>query len=248
MNLKNNRYYRQFQRSPWITWTLLGIQCLIFVLMTVDGIRYGIGFDGTKSIGLLLKYGAMNQQVVMETGEFWRFIMPIFIHIGWLHLLVNSMTLYFIGFRLEGLIGHWRFLCVYLLSGIAGNLASFAFSSPATVSAGASTALFGMFAYFYALGKVYPHHPQISFMAKQMGTLIAVNLFFNLFSSQIDMWGHIGGAIGGFLLGFIVGIPKLRNSQFQSSRIDRHSQVRASIALVFLLAMCFLYVYRLYTI
>lgn len=246
MNLKNNQYYLQLKRSPWVTWSLIGIQCFVFVVMTIKGLMYGLGIDGTSSLGLLLQYGAMNQQVVMETGEFWRFVTPIFIHIGWLHLLVNSMTLYFIGFRLEGLIGHTRFIGVYLLSGIAGNVASFAFGNPETVSAGASTALFGMFAYFYALGKVYPHHQQISFMAKQMGTLIAVNLFFNLFSSRIDMWGHIGGAVGGLLLGFIVGIPMLKNSQFQSAKIDKHSQIRAAVALVFLLAMAFLYVYRQY--
>lgn len=246
MRFKDKQYFQRIKKEPLVTWSLLIMQCLMFLFITLKGLGYGIGFDGTKSLGLLIQYGAMNQQVVMETGEYWRLISPIFIHIGWLHLLVNSVTLYFIGIRLEGLIGHTRFLAVYLISGVAGNLASFAFSDVATVSAGASTALFGLFAYFYALGKVYPYHAQVSFMAKQMGTLIAVNLFFNLFSSQVDMWGHIGGAIGGFLLGFIIGIPMLRNSQFQSPKIDRHSQIRSFLALIFLLAMCFFYVYRQY--
>lgn len=246
MTVKNNHYYNKLKKSPWVTWCFLCIQCLVFLVITFEGLRYGLGFEGTSSLGLLVEYGAMNQQVVMETGEYWRLLTPIFIHIGWLHLLVNSVALYFIGMRLEGLVGHLRFAGVYLLSGIAGNLASFAFGDITTVSAGASTALFGMFAYFYALGKVYPYHPQISFMAKQMGTLIAINLFFNLYSSQIDMWGHVGGASGGFLLGFIVGIPILRNTQFQSAKIDRHSQIRATLAFIFLMLMCFFYVYRQY--
>lgn len=237
---------QKIKQGPWVTWLLLGMQCMVFLVMTIQGIYYGLGINGTNSLGLLVKFGAMNQQVVMETGQFWRFITPMFIHIGWLHLLINSMTLYFIGFRLEGLIGHLRFIGVYLLSGVAGNLASFAFGNPETVSAGASTALFGMFAYFYALGKIYPYHPQIRFMGQQMGTLIVVNLIFNVFSSQIDMWGHIGGAIGGFLLAYIVGIPLLKNSQYQSASIDKHSQIRAAIALLFLMAMTFFYVYRQY--
>lgn len=246
MNGIKNKYYNTIKRGPWVTWLLLGSQCLVFLLMTIQGIYYGLGIDGTTSLGLLVKYGAMNQQIVMETGQYWRFVTPIFIHIGWLHLLVNSMTLYFIGFRLEGLIGHLPFMGVYLLSGVVGNLASFALGNPQTISAGASTALFGMFAYFYALGKIYPYHQQIRFMGQQMGTLIVVNLVFNLFSSQIDMWGHLGGAVGGFLLAFIVGIPMLKNSQFQSAKIDKHSRIRAGLLLVFIMALTFFYVYRQY--
>ena len=50
-----------------------------------------------------------------------------------MHIILNMVTLYYIGAQVEAIYGHWRYLGIYLLSGIAGNIASFAFGTP-TVS------------------------------------------------------------------------------------------------------------------
>ena len=198
----------------------LTIQILVFVVMTLVGITRGLGLNGTQNVGLLYEFGALNAHGIILYHEFWRFITPIFIHIGLTHLLFNSVFLYFAGRDLESIMGHWRFFCFYLLAGIGGNILSFAFANPASISAGASTSLFGIFGAFIALGRIFPHNPKIQYMAKNMLTLAAVNLLFNLFATNIDMYGHIGGLISGFLLGFVFSAPALFSSRFSATRDD----------------------------
>lgn len=234
--------------QPIIVWLFLAIQVLVFLAMTFDGFRNGLGFDGSQSTEILVKYGALNKNLVMYFGEYWRLVTPMFVHIGIMHLLVNSVTLYFLGSQLEGLIGHWRFAVVYLLAGFSGNVLSFALNTPQGISAGASTALFGLFGYFVALGRVYPYNSAIRYMAKQMGTLIFINLLFNLFSTTIDMWGHIGGVIGGFLLGFIVSVPKIRGTANGETTSDIHRKIRAGMVYIFMIVFCLYYVYRQYLV
>ncbi len=81
----------------------------------------------------------------MNTGGLSR---QCFFTLGLCILFLNMVTLYYIGAQVEAIYGHWRYLGIYLLSGIAGNIASFAFGTPNSVSAGASTALFGLFGAF----------------------------------------------------------------------------------------------------
>ncbi|WP_029276404.1 rhomboid family intramembrane serine protease [Carnobacterium jeotgali] len=187
---------KRFLRKPVVTYLFLAIQILAFILMTLDG--------GSTNMVTLLKYGAkFNPYIVL--GEWWRLITPMFLHIGFIHLLMNSVILYYLGEQLEGMFGHLRFAGIYLLSGIAGNLASFAFSD--SLSAGASTALFGLFGSTIMLGQTFKHNPAIQQMAKSFGTLIIINIVFGVFSSSIDMAGHLGGLLGGFLIATAISVP-----------------------------------------
>ncbi|MBF0848861.1 rhomboid family intramembrane serine protease, partial [Streptococcus danieliae] len=70
-------------------------------------------------------------------------ITPLFVHIGLDHLLSNMLLLITVGRVLETLIGSFKFTMLYLLSGVAGNLAV-VFYDPNTITAGASSALFGV--------------------------------------------------------------------------------------------------------
>ena len=244
MNYQQQMKLKRINSLPWVVWALLAIQIVVYLGMTIVGLRLGAGLDGSKSTLILQYFGAMQKDLVIQYHQYWRFFTPMFVHIGLMHLIVNSMTLYFLGVQLEGLLGHWRFLLIYLLSGIAGNVLSFSFGNPIVTSAGASTALFGLFGFFVALGRVYHNHPNIQFMAQRMLTLIVMNLIFNVFSSGIDILGHIGGVIGGFLLGFIVSVPSLKNSHYQSDTHDVHRQIRAAILFLFFLIVCLVYGFR----
>lgn len=196
MEYRTQMKLKRFFRKPVVTYALLAIQILAFVLMTFDG--------GSTNIATLLKYGAkFNPYIVL--GDWWRLITPMFLHIGFIHLLMNSVILYYLGEQLEGMFGHLRFAGIYLLSGIAGNLASFAFND--AISAGASTALFGLFGSTIMLGQTFKYNPAIQQMAKSFGTLIIINIVFGIFSSSIDMAGHLGGLLGGFLIATAISVP-----------------------------------------
>lgn len=240
MNYQQEMKWRRFKNQPLVVWLILGIQVVVFLGMTFVGFRFGLGLEGSKNSGILMLFGAMQNNFIIETGQYWRLITPIFVHVGLMHLVVNSVFLYFAGTQLEALLGHFRFLVVYLLSGLAGNLLSFAFGAPDVPSAGASSAVFGLFGLFVALGRVYRNHPSIQMMSQQMLTLILVNLFFNIFSLTTNIWAHLGGAIGGFLLGLIVTAPILKNTRFEGDK-DIHRQIRAGILFVFMLVFCLVY-------
>lgn len=190
---------KRWLAGPYITIGLIIVTFLVYGAMTLAG--------GSQNAQVLVNFGAKYNPLILA-GQWWRFITPIFLHMGFEHILFNMVTLYFIGIQIEAIFGHWRYLAIFLLSGIGGNLASFAFN-PNAISAGASTAIFGLFGAFLMLGESFWENPYIRQMTKTFLLFIVLNLAFGLFSVGTDMWGHIGGLIIGFLAGYIVGVPKL---------------------------------------
>lgn len=196
--MKQLNLRRQFSYNRTImTYLFLAIQIVAFLIMTLDG--------GSTNIYTLIYYGAkVNPLIVM--GEFWRLVTPIFLHIGFTHILLNSITLYYLGTQMELIYGSLRFTLIYLLGGIMGNTMSFAFSD--AISAGASTSLFGLFAAAIVLGRMYPNNYAIRHMAQNFTILIVLNFVTGLTSSSIDNWGHFGGALGGGLSAVFVSVPR----------------------------------------
>ncbi|MGX7013625.1 rhomboid family intramembrane serine protease [Vagococcus silagei] len=230
--------FKQLMSGPYVMYLFLAIQVIIFALMELSGVLKGT-FSGSTSSATLYKFGAMYPVAVTDLHHFWRFVTPIFVHIGFVHFGVNSLTLYFCGRILEPLIGHWRFFVLYLMSGILGNLLSFAFANPVSLSAGASTSIFGMFAAFLILGRMYPNQPLINQMYQNMKLLIIMNLVLNLFDSSVDIWGHLGGAIGGVIMMLLLDVPKRYKAA--QTEMNPHFRILAGIVLVFMIVFCLFY-------
>ena len=216
-----------------MTFLLLGITTLVFLGMELSG--------GSTSSQVLIGWGAMSRAEIIYLHEYWRLFTPMFLHIGWLHFVVNMVTLYYVGSQVESIYGHWRYLAIYLLSGVAGNIASFAFGSQNAISAGASTSLFGLFGAFVILGRHFRNNPAISFMVQRYATFIGIKLIFNLFSSQVDIMGHIGGLIGGFLTATALAVPD------RSDEFNIHERIISGIFFVFLLGVCFVLGFKKYS-
>jgi membrane associated rhomboid family serine protease len=98
-------------------------------------------FDDATSSQALIAAGALERGQVWA-GQWWRLLTAVFLHIGLIHLLANSLF----GFSwcrvVERVLGHGRFLAVYLLAGLGASASSLL--SHDVISAGASGALFGM--------------------------------------------------------------------------------------------------------
>ena len=177
-------YRKQF---PVIT-IILGVQLFLFAVMTLSG--------GTTNHEVLIRFGAKVNALINE-GEWWRFITPIFIHIGLMHLLFNSFALYIFGPTAEWLFGRFRFVLFYILTGVGGNVASYLFN-PFSISAGASGAiygLFGMYVYLYLRARRFVDPDT----GKGILVLVAINLVVSL-GQGIDLAAHLGGLVSGFLL------------------------------------------------
>jgi rhomboid protease GluP len=183
-------------RPPLFTYFFLFVQAVMFIWLETHG--------GSTNTATLIKYGAKVNPLIYE-GQWWRFITPVFLHIGFLHIFMNSLALYYLGITVEKIYGNIRFFIIYLFAGVTGFIASFLFSS--SLSAGASGAIFGCFGALLYFGAVHP-----KLFSRTMGRnvifILILNLVFGFSSTGIDNAGHIGGLIGGFLAAGIVHLPK----------------------------------------
>ena len=128
-------------------------------------------------------------------GEWWRIFTSMFLHASFFHLLVNMYSLYFVGSILEQLIGRWRFLLLYLVSGMAGSAGALILS-PLTPTVGASGAIFGVLGGLFILER----RGNIA-TGGQIAALIVINLVITFaFSSSISVGGHLGGLVSGMVL------------------------------------------------
>ena len=201
---KNKRMEKIFSsKKPIITYILIGLCLLMFVIS-------GFGMSATN----LVKFGA-NIGFLVKSGEVYRLITYMFLHAGVIHIFFNMYSLYVIGPRVEDFFGKWKFLLIYILSGISGGLLSIAMNGD-VLSVGASGAIFGLFGSLLYFG--YNYRGYIGAMIKsQILPIVIYNLFIGFFISGIDMWGHIGGLIGGFLSSYMLGT--IENKKYSFSNI-----------------------------
>jgi rhomboid protease GluP len=163
------------------------VSVLIYIFSLITKVDYG---------RLLTVFGSKNNYLIMYNEQYWRFLTPIFLHGGKLHLTMNCISLYALGNVVERLYGKWRFIVIYFLSGLIGSLVSFCFSINDAV--GASGAIFGLLG---ALIYFYLEKPDIAFkfFGKNIFIILAINLVYGFSVSGIDNYAHIRGLIGGFL-------------------------------------------------
>ncbi|WP_270447653.1 rhomboid family intramembrane serine protease [Lactobacillus delbrueckii] len=181
-------------RRNYMTTALVVVLFAVFLVETFMG--------GSESTSVLLKMGAMfNPAVVME-GQWWRLFTAQFLHIGIMHIASNAIMIYYIGQYAEPVFGHWRFLLIYLLSGVGGSLLTLAFGNDQAISAGASTALFGAMT---CAGFKDKDNTLLSFLGRQALALAVINLVLDVFMPDVDILGHLGGLITGALLAVILG-------------------------------------------
>ena len=183
------------QKRPIVTYTLLVITIIIFLLQEAS--KYIYGFDLVAGLGMKVN------ELILE-GQYWRLFTPMLLHGSILHLGFNMYALYIFGPGLERYYKHGRFLLLFFLGGFAGNVFSFVFS--ASPSLGSSTAIFGLLAaegvFLYQNQKVFGG---VARRALNNIIMIAVvNLIIGL-SPGIDNWGHMGGLLGGAIFAFLGG-------------------------------------------
>lgn len=198
------------KQSP-ITLLLTTLTWAIFALMFL---QYPNSFESPL---VIYHFGALLGDILkINPQDLWRLISPIFVHIGWEHFLVNTITLFFLGQLTESIYGHVRFLFLFLLSGMMGNTFVLWFT-PDVVVAGASTALFGLFAAIIVIG-YFSNNPYLKNLSNSYRTLILINLIFNIITPNVSIVGHLGGLLGGTLLG-IAFSPKTSTSLSPLSKV-----------------------------
>lgn len=228
-------------RPSNFTFVFLAINVFIFLLMSFAAP------GGSENNAVLLAYGAKYNSLI-NAGEWWRLITPVFLHIGWIHLLVNMYSLFILGPYVEKLYGSARFVFFWIATGVAGVVASYLASSSGMrggvlarflfrggdgPSAGASGALFGLIGVLFVFGIKFRHELPEGFK-RAFGTgmipTILINLFIGYTIPYIDNAAHLGGFVAGALLALFVGYK--RPGQRASVAVLWHVLQFVSLALV----------------
>jgi len=187
---KRNEFHMKLEaKSPIVAYALIALNAIIWIALSLYSKKSGISFNE-----VLFQFGAKENGQILS-GEYWRFITPVFLHFDIPHIVLNCYSLYALSI-VERVFGHAKFLAVYLVAGIMGNIASFLFS--AGLGAGASGAIFGLLGALLYFGLQKPALFRAYFGANVL-LMIFINLAYGFSRSGIDNSAHIGGLIGGFL-------------------------------------------------
>ena len=183
-----------------VTFGLIAVNVIVFVIETLAG--------GSTSLPVALRFGAMTVRD-LQRGQWWRLFTSMFVHFGFVHLICNMMSLYYLGEVLEQSMGssimsgsQFVFI-VYICAGLLGNLLTWAVQQGQrqynVVSAGASGAICGLLGVYVAMLMV----PVLRDYMNVQGIIANVVLCLapGMTNKSINMWAHLGGLIAGFLLG-----------------------------------------------
>lgn len=142
---------------------------------------------------------------VTQAHEYYRIITCGFMHAGLLHIVVNMISLWSLGFFLERMFGAPRMVLIYFISLMGAGLGVVYFSNPSIPTLGASGAIFGLFGALFAMG-LKLGKPGMQLVRANIGILI-LNLIFTFSMASISKQAHIAGLITGFLVTFLIFYP-----------------------------------------
>ncbi|KAF8380306.1 hypothetical protein HHK36_027788 [Tetracentron sinense] len=228
-NRDSSSYYIENSEKQWRSWLIpmvvvANVAMFIATMYVNDCPKNNFGFQGKcvarflgklsfqplqenplfgPSSSTLEKLGALEWNKVVHKGQGWRLVTCMWLHAGVIHLLVNMLSLVFIGIRLEQQFGFVRIGIIYLLSGFGGSVLSALFIQH-NISVGASGALFGLLGAM--LSELFTNWTIYTNKAAALFTLvviIAINLAVGILP-HVDNFAHIGGFLTGLLLGFVL--------------------------------------------
>jgi membrane associated rhomboid family serine protease len=176
--------------EPIATYVLIALNVAIFV-----GAR-----NSVQATNDLLLFGPS-----VADGEYWRLITSGFLHVEFLHVALNMLSLFWLGRMVEPALGHARFVAIYLVSLLGGSLGVMILS-PDEATLGASGAIYGLL----GAAIVMARNRNISLIQSGLLPILALNFALTLTVPNISLGGHVGGLIGGLVATFVVEQLSLR--------------------------------------
>ncbi|GGK34996.1 putative rhomboid protease YdcA [Caldalkalibacillus thermarum] len=183
--------FQQFIRYYPVVTALIAINTVLFVLIRFPG------------IGDMIRYYGVGQNLAIAMGEYWRLVTPIFLHYRLMHFLFNSFALIIFAPAMERLLGRWKFIGLYLATGVAGNVGTFLFGPDYYAHLGASGALYGLLGlYLYMVlfrkDLIDPASSQI------VTTILVIGLFYTIVMPGVNLYAHLFGFLSGLAFGPLV--------------------------------------------
>jgi rhomboid protease GluP len=181
--------------SPTVILVIINVG--IYVLTSLAGNSF---FETAESV--LVTYG-QQADAVLNRGQWWQLATSMFVHVDVVHLISNMFFLLIFGLRSEDLFTDRQYVLIYLLSGLAGNLASLLLPL-FTISAGASGAIFGVFgAVLICLWRLVGRSARGALLFAFIFLLFSV-------SAGTNVLAHFGGLAAGLLMCYGLASRRLR--------------------------------------
>ncbi len=213
---ENKKYEDVFSpKKIVITYILMGISILAFIL------TYIFNYEQ------VMTNFAIHPELITKYNEWYRLVTGTFLHVNMLHLVVNMYSLNIIGSQMEQFLGKYKYLAIYLISGIFGSLFSILITR--TWSVGASGAIFGLLGSLLYFG--YHYRLYLGNVLKtQILPIIFLNIMIGFMVPSIDQAAHMGGLVAGLLSTMALGVP---NKSTKQERVNGY--ITLTILLLFLL-------------
>ena len=195
---------KNYQIVPW----LIIINCFIFliqrVLLAAFIVVYQKKYNGIQSYSDYYVrfsntlFGGIERNMVLN-GDYWRLLAACFSHVSFSHLFFNMIFLAYIGSILEGRVGKWNFLGLYIMTGICASLASIGYRYEG-MGIGASGAIMGLFGVFlaYLSTNFFDKKARAAFLISTI--IISIITLFPT-ENKTDHAAHFGGFISGYIFG-----------------------------------------------
>jgi rhomboid protease GluP len=214
-------------RQPVFVYSIASINVILWILLEVYG--------NSTNPSSLRKFGAIDSYLIWS-GEYWRLVSAIFLHVGASHLAINSISLVIMGGLTERLYGHRNFISIFLVTGVMGSTVSYINIENGVVAAGASGAIFGclgsLVSFFYIRKKAFGKSGKQTLNG--LIILALVNLAFGFVFPAVDNWAHIGGFIAGLSSGyFLAHHPRTTQPSHRLKIPDIGQKVRLLLLIFF---------------
>lgn len=184
------------KRGRIVTALLVDINLIVFIVMVLNGVSF-MSPQGVE----LVDWGANTTSLTLA-GEWWRLVTSLFVHAGFMHVMMNLAGLVIAGLLLEPILGAWRHGVVYLVAGLAGGLASLWWHDQ-VISVGASGAVFGLFGAVIGISLTNRNDGFDTSGSLLIFAVLYVgaNILFGFLVPGIDNAAHIGGLLAGLISG-----------------------------------------------
>ncbi len=180
----------QLITAPVVTYALIAINVVVFGLQWLGGVNQVAADYGMWPAGI-----AVND-------EWWRLLSAAFLHGSILHIAFNMYVLFALGPTLERVLGHVRYIVLYLVAAFGGAVVSYALAPDVrTVSVGASGAIFGLMGALVVAGR------RLRYDVTQVLILLGVNVVIGFVVPGVDWRAHLGGLVTGAAVAAVMVLP-----------------------------------------
>jgi membrane associated rhomboid family serine protease len=205
---------------PVVTWMLIALNCLVFLFQdSLSRDELELFLRQFALIPARYSEALASGETDLDVTDILPFFSMMFLHGGWLHLILNMWTLWLFGPTVEDRMGHARYLAFYLACGLAASVAHVMFNPtsivPALGASGAIAGILGCYMRLFPMARVVVVVPILFiplffevyayvfiglwFLIQVLQSMMA--LLLPAASGDVAWWAHVGGFIAGFALG-----------------------------------------------